>query len=93
MTNVVFSHLVDRAAPDQAYCNARTTLLATHDLKYWAISRHLADIVGQTLSLNGQPFCPARRVRSPATVSLVAGFRRYNRLLPSEAAPHRAPPC
>ena len=33
---------VDRAATDQAYCDARKKLLAEHDLGCWAISHHLA---------------------------------------------------
>ena len=45
---------VDRAATDQAYCDARKALLATHDLGCWAISHHLA----------GQLVCDPNDVRS-----------------------------
>ena len=47
---------VDRAATDQAYCDARTALLATHDLGCWAISHHLA----------GQLVCDPNDARSDA---------------------------
>ncbi|HBD98698.1 MAG TPA: AP endonuclease, partial [Gemmatimonadetes bacterium] len=47
---------VDRAATDQAYCDARTALLAAHDLGCWAISHHLA----------GQLVCDLNDARSDA---------------------------
>ena len=51
------AHLdVDRAANDQAYCDARTALLAAHDLGCWAISHHLA----------GQLVCDLNDARSDA---------------------------
>ncbi len=47
---------VDRAATNQAYCDARKKLLATHDLGCWAISHHLA----------GQLVCDPNDARSDA---------------------------
>ena len=47
---------VDRAATDQAYCDARTALLAAHDLGCWTISHHLA----------GQLVCDLNDARSDA---------------------------
>ena len=47
---------VDRAANDQAYCDAQRTLLSEHGLGCWAISHHLA----------GQLVCDLNDARSDA---------------------------
>ena len=50
---------VDRAATDQAYCDARKTLLATHGLGCWAISHHLAgQLVCDLNDARSDPFAP-----------------------------------